>query len=435
MGYSSGFNSNIKTAVVGAGDYGSGLIFQIMETDEVEINLLVDNKIEKARNLLLKAGIDKEDIVHTSNQKKLNNTIKNKKIVIAENINLVPEAPVEVVVDCTGNIEAGAKLAYNSIFKGKHIVEVNVEMDVVVGPILSSMAQNAGVVYTTADGDQPSLAAGMVEWARNIGLEVIMAGKGTSLYTEEQYQTRLEKDPDISWSTVAYLDGTKSQIEMASIANITGLIPNKTGMHKPRVTLEEAVEIFSEKNKDQGVLNQRGVVDLVNCIAPDGKKIIEPRLANGVFVVVTASNSHSLQLMKNKGVIMSKDNERALLYRPHHLCGIETLTSIRKAQNLRMPTGAPRGKPVAEVVAVAKKDLSQGKKLDGLGGETVKGIIYTASEAERENYLPVGLANKVVLAEDVAKGEPITKDMLKKPGDSFAWKLRAVQEEILEPEI
>lgn len=422
-------NNQIKIAVIGAGDYGLGLLCQLEEIEILQTSLVVDKKIEKALDALDRAGTDTDRVVSTNSISKINELIENGKIAVAEDITLVPDIDIDVVVDCTGSVEAGARLAYDSIRNGKHVIEVNVEMDVVVGPILNSIAEEVGVVYTLADGDQPSLIAGLVKWAQDIGLEVIMAGKGTSLFTEKQIEDRMSKNPDISWATVAYLDGTKSQIEMTSVANITGLIPDKQELHRPRATLEEAIELFAPREHG-GIMENKGIVDLVNCLSEDGR-IIEPRLSSGVFCVVTAKNQNTLKLMHDKGVIMSKDGQRGLLYRPYHLCGIETPTSILYAYLLGLPTGAPSSKPVADVVAVAKTDCPEGTILDGIGGKYIRGVSCISEDVQKNNYLPLGLANKVKLKKAIQKGTFITRDMLEGQGKGFIWQLRNLQEEEL----
>src|SRR4030095_13729009 len=73
---------------------------------------------------------------------------------------------IEVVVEATGNPAVGIRHARAAIAAGKHIVMVNVEADVLAGPLLAEEARKAGVVYSLAYGDQPALTAEMVGWAR-----------------------------------------------------------------------------------------------------------------------------------------------------------------------------------------------------------------------------------------------------------------------------
>ncbi len=411
-------------AIVGAGEYGAGLVCQLEAIRLLRNGLIVDRSEERIRATLTAAGIAESRVVWAKTVGQINEALALGHVAVANSIELVAESNVQIVVDCTGSIEAGTQLAYQSILSGKHMVEVNVEMDVLLGTYFADLAQRMDVVYTAADGDQPSLTASLVRWAKAIGLEIVMAGKGTYLYSEQEAMKRIAGG--VSWSDVAYLDGSKSQIEMAAICNMSDLALDTVGFHKPTATAEEALELFALR-KDGGILSSTGVVDFVNCRNSDGTNG-DGRLAHGVFVIVTSSNSHVLRLMRNKGALMSRDGKRALIYRSHHLCGIETPWSILQALVYHTPTGVPGCTRQVEVVATAKQDLSAGQVLDGLGGTTVRGVAYTAHDAFKHNLLPIGLCNQVVLGKPVKKGDTISYLHLVERGVTLPWHLRGLQD-------
>jgi len=400
---------SIKVGVVGAGDFGTGLICQISQMKGMEVSIIADLNLQSAFNAYQLYGFRKEDIIIATSPSKAKSAMEKRKPVIVEDAFILTQCPIDVVVDATGIPTVGAFIAYHSILNGKHVVMVNVEADVLVGPILKRLADSAGVVYTLADGDQPSLIKGLYDWAKTLGLQIVVAGKGT----------REDFDPNS-------FNPTKSQIEMASVANMTGLVPDIRGMHRPSLTIPEIPEIFSLK-QEGGILEKTGVVDLVNCLSEDGKIVTEPHLADGVFLVVTSEHPQTLKVMSRKSIFMSKNGKNVLIYRPYHLCGVEAPMSIAKAAILKQPTGAPMGKPVSEVVAIAKKDLRMGEKIDGIKGSNIMGLIERFEIAKEKHLLPLGLADRVRVRIDVRKGTPITYDMLQEKGDSFSWKLRELQ--------
>jgi predicted homoserine dehydrogenase-like protein len=346
---------------------------------------------------------------------------------------------VEVVVEATGIPEAGARLAYEAIQHGKHVVMVNVEADVTVGPLLRRMADSAGVVYTLVDGDQPGVTMNMVEWARTLGFEIVAAGRGTLLYAGDR-----EGTPDtvpqrfgFDAETLArrsinlkmfnsFRDGTKSQVEMTALANLAGLVPDVRGMHEPAVNIRDIARAFSRR-EEGGILGQHGVVELANSVAPNGRTLLDDPLKMGVFVVIRAEHPFIQEDLKNYYLHPGGDEHNFLLYRPYHLVAVEAPLSIAAAALYGQPTGAPLPTPTAEVVAVAKRDLKQGELLDGSGGYTVYGLCEKAEVARAQGLLPLGLADQARLTQPVRRGEAITYDMAEL-ADSVALKLRRLQD-------
>ena len=264
----------------------------------------------------------------------------------------------------------------------------------------------------------------MYDWADVLGLDVTVAGKWTTIRTEEFYNQGGKR------TDIGYNDGSKNQVEMCCVANMTGFVPDIKGMHKPSLALTEITKTFALKEQG-GILSRNGVIDVVNCLSPDNKTVVEPLLGGGVFIIIRSENPQVHHAIKYKGFLGSPDEKSALIYRPYHFVGIETPMSILKAVLYNEPTGAMLHTPVADVITVAKKDLQAGEVLDGIGGMTVRGVVERADTAKSKNLLPLGLAEKVRVRGFVPSGTEITYDMLEKDGDSFIWKLRKLQDSLV----
>ena len=413
----------IKVGIAGAGEFSLEMITQIGYMKNIEVSAIGDINPETAVKAFKAAGYGDDDIiVATSVTQAKNYMDMGKRIVFEDGLSLC-ELPVDAVCDVTGDPCFGAEFGYKAIENGKHTIVVNIESDVVVGPILKRLADSAGVVYTEGDGDQPSLIKGLYDWANVLGLDVTVAGKWTTIRPEEFYNQG-EKRTDIG-----YNDGSKNQVEMCCVANMTGFVPDITGMHKPSLKLTEIVDTFALK-ENGGILNQNGVIDVVNCLSPDGNSVVEPLLGGGVFIIINSENPQVHHAIRYKGFLGSPDKKSALIYRPYHFVGIETPMSILKAVLYNEPTGAMLHTPVADVISIAKKDLKPGEVLDGIGGMTVRGVVERSDIARRRNLLPLGLAEKVRVKSFIPKGTELTYDMLEKEGDTFIWKLRKLQDSV-----
>lgn len=98
-------------------------------------------------------------------------------------------------MEATGDPIAGALHALLIFEARKHLVNVNVEADVLVGPALAERAAQAGVVYSLAYGDQPALIAELVDWARACGFPCRRRRQGRKYLPEYHAST-----PDTIWS-------------------------------------------------------------------------------------------------------------------------------------------------------------------------------------------------------------------------------------------
>ncbi len=330
---------------------------------------------------------------------------------------LIKFGPIEVIVELTGNPVVGAGHALKCIDNGKHMVMVNVEADCMVGPVLARKARQAGLVYSMAYGDQPALICELVDWCRTVGFEVVSAGKGTK-YLPEYHQSTPETVWDHYGFTAeqlargdfnpkmfnSFLDGTKSAIEMAAVANGAGLKPQAEGLFFPPAGADDIQEIMIPK-ADGGVLTRSGTVEICSSLNRDGSPV--PRdLRWGVFVVFKAKTEYARQCFTEYGVVTDPSGRYASLYRPYHMIGMELGVSIASAALRQEPTGSPAAF-LGDVVPVAKRDLKPGEVLDGEGGFMVYGHLAPAATSLELGALPMGLAHGLKLLKAVPKGTAV----------------------------
>jgi predicted homoserine dehydrogenase-like protein len=395
----------VRVGLIGAGKFGSMFLSQVPTTPGLEVAAIADLSPDGARAACRRVGWTEERIAAT------------RFVDDAAAMIVFPE--VEVVVEATGHAPAGIFHARRAIREGKHIVMVNVEADVLAGPLLAREAEAAGVVYSLAYGDQPALICELVDWARSCGFPVIAAGKGTKYMPEYHAST-----PETVWGYYgltpeqaktggmnpqmfnSFLDGTKSGIEMAAVANASGLTPAPDGLVFPPVGTHEMAEILRPGNA--GTLHHAGQVEVISSVHRDGSQV-KNDLRWGVFVVFEAPNDYAQRCFQEYGVVTDASGRVSALYRPFHLIGLELNVSILSAALRREPTGTPTGFR-GDVVSTAKRDLRAGEILDGEGGACVWGKLMTASDSLRLGGLPIGLANRVKLIRDVKMGQPVTWD-------------------------
>ena len=431
----------IRVGIIGAGKFGGGLIAQISLMKGMDVAVVADLNLEHARGAFAASRIGAEALKVATTPRQVDEIVHGGKTAITEDsMNVIKAELVDVVVDATGIPNVGARIAYESITNNKHIVMVNVEADVTIGPILRRLADSAGVVYTAVDGDQPGCTMNIVEWSRTLGFEIVAAGRGTIMYDDDRLATpdsvperfgfdreTLDRRSINLQMFNSFRDGTKAQVEMTALANMAGLSPDVRGMHEPSVNLADIPQRFSLK-EEGGMLSQHGVVELANSIAGDGRTILPDPVKMGVFVVIRTEHPFIQEDLQFYNVHPGGNKNNYLLYRPYHLVAVEAPISIAKAALDGAPTGASLPVPTAEVITVAKRHLEEGETIDGGGGYTVNGICEKATVARDENLLPLGLSAGVKLIKDVAQGEAITYDMVEVDTDSFVYRLRKLQD-------
>jgi predicted homoserine dehydrogenase-like protein len=389
----------VRVALIGAGKFGSMFLSQVPHTPGLEVPVIVDLDPERAREACKTVGWDAERIGATT--------------FTADAAEAVSGA-VEVIVEATGNPAVGIKHARAAIAHAKHIVMVNVEADVLAGPLLAAEARNAGVVYSLAYGDQPALTAEMVDWARATGFRVVAAGKGTKYLPAyhdvtpagvwAHYGLSADEAQSAGMNPQmfnSFLDGTKSAIEMAAIANATGLDVPTDGLLFPPCGVDDLPHVMRPREAG-GVLEKSGVVEVVSSLERDGRPVFRD-LRWGVYVVLEAPNDYAADCFRQYGLKTDAGGRYAAMYKPYHLIGLELNISILSAALRGEPTGQPFGFR-GDVASIAKRNLRAGEILDGEGGYTVWGRLMPAATSLKAGALPIGLAHRVKLKNDVAHG-------------------------------
>ena len=414
----------IAVSVVGAGQMGTGLVSQTQRMKAMQAVVVVDIDLERARQAYLQAGVDPAQIVVTDHPSLAAEAIASGRRVATPRASLAVIPGVDAVVDATGEPEVGSRLALDAILAKKHIIMLNVEADVTVGPLLSRMAGAAGVVYTGTAGDEPGCIKELYDFADGLGFQIRVAGKGKNNplrrdATPDDLAAEAKAKGASARMLTSFVDGTKTMVEMTCLANATGLLPDIPGMHGPEAKLDQVLSTLRLKTEG-GVLGQYGVVEYVQGIAP------------GVFVVVTTD---SPIIAAELQYLSMGPGPNFLLYRPYHLTSLETPVTIVRAVLDGEATIEPLGAPLAETIAVAKRDLQPGEVLDGLGGSTVYGTILTAVEAGRQGALPLGLVNhRTVVSRAIPKGSILSYHDVSLDNDSTIVQLRRLQDSLFAEE-
>jgi predicted homoserine dehydrogenase-like protein len=354
---------------------------------------------------------------------------------------MLAELEVDAVVEATGVPEVGARVADLAIARGRHVVMLNVEADVVVGPLLAHRAREAGVVYTLAAGDQPGAIFEMAEWARTLGFQIVCAGRGTVLFPDDHHATP-EKYMDMALRNRMnpqmyneFRDGTKSQLEMVAVSNVLNMPPAVRGMHEPFCKWQDLGRVFALR-ADGGILQEPGVVDMANAVDSEVGFVAEDKVFPGVFVVVTSPHPGVRSAMSalfepGFGGVAQQWGPNWGLFRPYHLACVEVPMSVARAVVQGRPTGELEAGPVAELVAVAKRDLQPGEELDGGGGYTVYGLSERYDVARRERLLPFGFAYEGTrVLRPVRQDQALSWDDVEADTHSFLYELRQEQDRL-----
>lgn len=422
---------SIRIGLIGAGKFGSMFVSQCLRTPGLQLVAIADLSIENAEAAVTVTGWPREmTCLH-----RIERAVREGRVALTEDaFDLIRSPFVDIIVEATGDAIAGALHALECCRFRKHVLMVNVEADALVGPALAKQAKQAGIIYSLAYGDQPALICEMVDWARAVGLHVVAAGKGTKHqlhyhgstpetvwenYNLTQEQVRLGRlNPKMFNS---FLDGTKSAIEMAAVANATGLDAPVDGLRFPACGVDDLATLLKPLDAG-GTLARTGQVEVVSSVLGNGQEV--PRhLRWGVFTVFEAPSSYVARCFAEYGLTTDAGGRFASMYKPFHLIGLELGISIASMALRQEPTGAPV-EFRADVVAVAKRDLAVGEMLDGEGGFCVWGKLTTAAHSVAMGYLPVALASNVRLQAPVMQGSHLHWSDVDIPGSAPVIELR-----------
>ncbi len=426
----------IQVGFVGAGRMGTGAICQIGLMRGIRTAVIADLDIGRACRAFELCGHHAEDIVVTNRGGAAADALRQHRPVVTEDADLVPALDIDAVVEATGNTEIGADVALRALQARRHVIMLNVETDVVVGPFLHRMAENSGVVYTVSSGDEPGLIAEYFDRYAGLGFEVIAVGKApSSVGLFDRYATpdsvgedarRLGINPHF---LVTFRDATKTMIEMACISNYTGLVPDIRGMHGPVAGVNEIPRMFRPKDEG-GILNHRGVVDYARPLKhADGSIDFDRSVTPGVFLVVYTGHQQVREDLNYLDVTGS--DGYYIMYTPYHLVTNEIPLSIVHAVDFRHPTIVPKLGMVTEVLGAAKRPLKAGEIIEGPGGSSVYALNDLYERTSPERVVPLGLLPGAKLLRDVAIDQSITYDMVELRRDTTLYHLRALQDTML----
>jgi len=391
----------VRVGLIGAGKFGSMFLAQAPFIEGLDVAVIADLDPDRAKVACRTIGWDSPRIASTR--------------FVARGSEACSADDVDVVVEATGNPAAGIAHALQAIDAKMPIVMVNVEADALAGAYLATKAREAGVVYSMAYGDQPALIAEMVDWARAAGFSVAAAGKGTKYlpayhavtpdHVWEHYGLTAEEARKAGMNSQmfnSFLDGTKSAIEMAAVANACGLDVPHDGLVFPPCGTDELATVLRPKAFG-GVLAGDGMVEVISSLKRDGEPVSRD-LRWGVYAVLKAQNDYAAACFKQYGLPTDPSGRYAAMYKPFHLIGLELSISIASVVLRGEPTGSCRGFR-GDAVAVAKRDLMSGEMLDGEGGYTIYAKLIPAARSLALGALPIGLASHVKLVRDIPAGE------------------------------
>ncbi|RCW74414.1 SAF domain-containing protein [Pseudorhodoferax soli] len=454
----------VRVGVIGAGAYGTAIVTQDPHTPLLRVVAVADISRDAAQGAYAKAGIAADTVAYAATAADAQALIAQGKRIYTDRPEIVAHiADVDVVCESTGSAEASVTNALAAIAHGKHVAMITKDCDACVGPMLKKIATAAGVVYTPVDGDQHGLLIQFYEWAKSVGLTVLSGGKATDgefIYDEARGTVTIKTDKHIyppaqETITIApqdrkYLEkippgqveeyvarrseilaglpqpGAYDLCEMTIAANYTGLAPAvDTLVHAP-LRITEIPEAYSTRQYG-GLFAQAGVIDLATCMrAPN-----ESGLGGGVFLVVRCDNAYSNHVLTTKGQIANHDDSTAVIYRPYHLCGVETSSSILVAGLLGLDTGSDDYRPRFDLVKVAAHDIAAGEVFGNDHSQQLKARIVPARPIGARGDGTAACAHLLTgnrAAVDIPAGTLVTYDMVVEPEGSALWALRRRQD-------
>jgi predicted homoserine dehydrogenase-like protein len=407
----------VRIGLIGAGKFGSMVLAQARQIKGLHVVGVADLDTTKARAALARVGWPEEQYAAQT----LGDAARSGMTAVVGDARALADCEeIECIIEATGHPIAGVRHALAAIEGGKHVIMVNVEADVLCGPLLAERARAKGLVYSMAYGDQPALICELVDWVRSCGFELTSAGKGMNFEPRYRYST-----PDTVWGFFgwseeevkkgdfnpkmynSFTDGTKAAIEMAAVANGTGLDCPDNGLAFPPTGLNDLAGVFKPV-ADGGRLARSGLVDIAASQEPDGREVFN-NIRYGVFVTFKAHNEYARDCFRQYGLLTDKSGWYGSMWRPFHMIGLETSVSVLSAVLRGEPTGSSK-EFRGDAVATAKRDLKAGEMLDGEGGYAVWANAIPATKSLAVGALPIGLAHNVKLKRAVAKDQIVSAD-------------------------
>jgi predicted homoserine dehydrogenase-like protein len=384
----------ISVAMIGAGATGRAIALQLgTPVPGIRLAGIANRTPAHAERAYREAGFTEWRHVHS---------VRNAEESIRRGVPVITDDPsvltscgaIDLVVEVTGTVEPATSIVLDAFRHGKHVVLVNAELDSLIGPILKTKADDAGVVLTNTDGDEPGVAMTLLRYLNTLGLKTVAAGniKGMVDYyrnpaTQKSFAERYDQDVR---KVTSFADSTKLSMEATVLANATGFHVGRRGMYGPACS--DVREIGNLLPADE--MLETGLVDYALGAAPH----------TGAFVVV-----HEDSPLKQAQLAYYKlgDGPFYVFYTPFHLPHLQIASTIGRACIHRDATVVPLAGPVCEVVSIAKRDLKKGEQLDGIGGFCTYGLIDNAASARDVGALPIALSEGCTLVRDIARDDVI----------------------------
>ena len=429
----------VRVGLIGAGKFGSMILAQAKCIPGYHIVGIADLDPAKARGSLARVGWSEDRYSATS----FGDAMDNGTTYLTQDAKALCEAEgIECIIEATGHPIAGLRHGMAAIDAGKHVVMVNVEADVLCGALLAERARQKGVVYSMAYGDQPAAICELVDWVHSCGFELMAAGKGMNFAPAYRYST-----PDTVWGYFgwsdeevaagdfnpkmynSFTDGTKAAIEMAAVANATGLDCPSDGLAFPPSGLQDLAEVFKPVSEG-GRLEKPGIVDIAASREPDGRMVLN-NIQYGMFVTFKAPDEYTRACFQQYGLLTDKSGWYGSMWRPFHLIGLETSVSVLSAVLRGEATGSST-RYRADAVATSKGSFQAGEFLDGEGGFKVWAKAIPATQSVQKNALPIGLAHHVKLKRALSKDQVVSFDDVEIVDDLDIVQMREDQKALLD---
>jgi predicted homoserine dehydrogenase-like protein len=428
----------VRVALIGAGKFGTMILAQLRHEQGIKLCVLADLNTGRARDAAVRAGWSAGVFEPASSDGAANDIARSGKVALVDAGEIAATCDVDIVIEATGFADSAARHIWTAIEHGHHVINVTVEVDVVVGPLLHAQALKRGVIYSLAYGDQPAIICELVDWARTNGFRVVAAGKGTKYLPEYKRSTpetalafheftpeQIAKGGFNPKMFNSFLDGTKQSIEMVAVANATGLGIPADGLSYAPASVYELATVLRPRAMG-GVLDRAGVVDVVTSHYAEGREVPN-NIRYGMFVVFTSDEPYTIRCFSEYGLAVDPTGQIASMWRPFHLIGLEIGTSIASIAVRGEPTGAPEAGFIGDVGCATRQAMKAGALIDGEGGYAVYGTIAPGERSRREKLVPMGLSQGCKLVRDVPADHWITEADVAFDESSFLWKMRREQ--------
>lgn len=413
----------VRIGLIGCGEMGTDIVTAVAPMPGLKVGAISTLTLSNALRAVDIAYQEPGHAREVSTLDDLNATMEAGKIAVTSHVDYILNSGlIDVIVDATGIPAVGAEIGLRAMEHGKHLVMMNVEADVTIGAYLKSEAKRLGVTYSLGAGDEPSSCMELIEFVSAMGYPIISAGKGKNnplnidAIPDDYMEEAKRRNMNVRL-LVEFVDGSKTMVEMAAIANATGLVPDKAGMHGPAASIDQLASVLIPE-QDGGILSRKGVVDFS----------IGKGVAPGVFVVAEMSHPRIIERMEDlklgKGPYFT-------FHRPYHLTSLEVPLTCARVALYGKADMVPLSRPVAEVCALAKKDMQVGEKLDAIGEYCYRSWIMTAQQARSVKAIPCGMLTGAKVIKPMKKGELITYDNVEIPADSKLAELRARQDKMI----